>query len=68
MVLFVGDSGSVERQVMFPGNGPINALIEKSLEVFEADPWTDQDYNEIKKQFEEVYSIEETWKRLGRKS
>lgn len=61
IMLFVGDSGSVERRMLFPNATPLRVCVAKALEIFEADPWTDKDYDAVKKHFEETSTLEEIW-------
>jgi hypothetical protein len=67
IMLFVGDSGRVERQVMFPNAAPLREVVEKALKVFETDPWTDKDYDAVKKHFEQTSTLEEIWNLLRRR-
>jgi hypothetical protein len=58
VVMFVGDSGRVERQMLFANAEPLRQVVEVAQGVYDA----------VKKHFEETSSVEEIWNRLGRKS
>ena len=65
IMLLIGDSGRVERQMLFPNAKPLKRVVEVALDRFAKDPWTDKDYDAVKKHFEENSSVEEIWDRLG---
>ena len=69
VLAFFGDSGSIERTIMFMGDHSktFRSVIEVALGVFEREPWTDADYDEVKAHLESTMTVDQIWKRLGRK-
>jgi hypothetical protein len=65
VVLFVGDSGSVERTLIFPRPKEFLSIVDKAMDIFNEDPWDDDDFNQAKAYLESTTSVEELWKRMG---
>jgi hypothetical protein len=54
--------------MLFPDASALRQVVEVALGFFRAAPWTDKDYDTVKKHFEAHSSVVEIWDRLGRKS
>lgn len=67
LLAFVGDSGTVERQLLFPESEKLDRVVKKALEIFRQDPWTDPEYDRVKAMFEKKFPLERVWDMLGRK-
>jgi hypothetical protein len=66
-LVFFGDSGKVERQVIFPVKKTFRKLIETALQLFREDPWTDAEYDAVKAHFQDTTTLEEAWEMVGQK-
>jgi len=67
LLMFVGDSGRVERQLLFPESEQLYRVVKKALDAFEIDPWTDPEYNKVKARFEEKIPLDVIWTKMGKK-
>jgi hypothetical protein len=65
VILIVGDSGNVERSLWFPANPQLQMIGTRAKEMFDEDPWTDNDFNEAKAIVEDTYPLDELWDQLG---
>jgi hypothetical protein len=65
LILFVGDSGSIERTLWFPKNAQLEMMCKRAKALFDAEPWTDADYDEAKAIVMESYPLENLWEQLG---
>jgi len=67
VLIFIGDSRQVERQILVPVSKNFGPMIERALWIFQDDPWTDKDYDEAKAHFQETMTLEEAWRMAGRR-
>ena len=65
LILFVGDSGSIERTLWFPKNAQLEMIGKRAKALFDAEPWTDADFDEAKAIVMESYPLENLWEQLG---
>ena len=67
VLLMVGDSGNVERSLWFPANPQLQMIGTRAKEMYDEDPWTDDDFNQAKNIVEGNYTLEALWEQLGPK-
>lgn len=65
--LFVGDSGGVERTLLFPASSEMTELFELARKIFDQAPWTDPDFDEAKARYEASTDLETLWMEMGKK-
>jgi hypothetical protein len=66
-LLFVGDSGSVERTLLFPASSEMTELFDLARQVYDEYPWTDPDFDEAKARYEASTDLESLWAEMGKK-
>lgn len=66
-LLFVGDSGSVERTLLFPASSEMTELFDLARKIYDEYPWTDPDFDEAKTRYEQSTDLEALWKAMGRR-
>jgi len=64
-LVMVGDSGSVERSLMFPPNKPFSELFEIICGLYAKYPWTDPDFDEAKRIYESNTDLADLWEEMG---
>lgn len=67
VLILVGDSKKIERQLMFPPSPDFKAMVKQAMQIFERDPWTDEEYDAVKAMFEQSMPIDEAWELLGQR-
>jgi hypothetical protein len=65
VILFVGDSGNVERSLWFPPSAQLEMIGKRAKALFDEDPWTDPDFDEAKAIVMDSYPLEDLWEALG---
>jgi hypothetical protein len=65
VLALVGDSGKIERQLVFPVSKTFKTMVGSALQVFKEDPWTDAEYDAVKAHFQETTTLEEAWRMVG---
>lgn len=63
--LFVGDSGRVERTLLFPANKDMAELFELSRQIYEHEPWVDREFDQAKAIYEASTDMDALWKQMG---
>ena len=63
-LIMVGDSGSVERSLIFPPNKPFAELFAIARGIYKETPWTDIDFDEAKKIYESNTDLSEMWEQM----
>jgi len=66
-LLFVGDSGSVERTLLFPASSEMTELFELARQIYDKYPWTDPDFDEAKARYEASTDLASLWAEMGKK-
>jgi len=66
VLILVGDSGSVERSIMFPPSEELPGLLRLGRKIYEKHPWTDPDFDEAKRIFEQTTSLDQLWAQMGK--
>jgi hypothetical protein len=67
LLLFVGDSGSVERTLLFLASSEMTELFELARRIYDDAPWTDPDFDEAKARYEQSTNLEAMWQAMGMK-
>lgn len=65
MMLFVGDSGSVERTLIFPSSDVVKEVLKLGRTAYDRYPWTDPDFDEAKEMFEQSTDLGSLWTQMG---
>lgn len=65
LLRFLGDSGQIERNVLFPPNPDLYRAVSLARDKFEQSSWTDEDFNYAKQIIEHDNSLSELWEKLA---
>ena len=67
ILILVGDSKKIERQILFPLSPDFKKMIRQALQMFRTEPWTDEEYDAVKAAFQESLPLDHAWALLGQK-
>ena len=66
-LIMIGDSGSVERSLIFPPDMSFANLFIIARGAYKESPWTDYDFDEAKMIYESNTDLSEMWEQMGQR-